>query len=155
MLDPAKFSVSLVKISTNGGENTAMARVNGRNKKGQGLVEVLAGAMLFLVPISLAALDLTTIVLVNSANDHLVKNCARAAADQEDQGKAQKAVQECISKFPKSVLIVDVALEGSVDYKDDDQVAVKTIMTVKLPVGGSLKFHAQAVEPLVAKPSNV
>ncbi len=132
-----------------------MARVNGRSRKGQGLVEVLTGAILFLVPISLGALDLTTVVLVNSANDHLVKNCARAAADQEDQGKAQKAVQDCISKFPKSSVIVDVNLEGSIDYKDDEQVAVKTVMTVKLPVGGSIKFHAQAVEPLVAKPSNV
>lgn len=132
-----------------------MARVNGRKNKGQGLVEVLTGAMLFLVPISLGALDLTTIVLVNSANDHLVKNCARAAADQDDQNKAAKAAEECISKFPKSAVIVGVNLEGSVEYKEDDQVAVKTIMTVKLPIGGSIKFHAQAVEPLVAKPSNV
>lgn len=132
-----------------------MARVNGRNRKGQGLVEVLAGAMLFLVPISLAALDLTTVVLANSANDHLVKNCARAAADQEDQSKAEKAASDCIAKFPKSAVIVDVNLEGSVEYKDDEQVAVKTVMTVKLPVGGSIKFHAQAVEPIVAKPSNV
>ena len=132
-----------------------MRKVNGRRNNGQGLVEVLAGAICFLIPISLAAVDLTTVVLVNSANDHLVKNCARAAADQGDQSKAQEAAQKCISKFSKSAVIVEVALDGAVDYKDDDQVAVKTIMTIKLPVGGTVQFHAQAVEPLVAKPSNV
>ncbi|MBX9687317.1 MAG: hypothetical protein K2X27_11485 [Candidatus Obscuribacterales bacterium] len=132
-------------------------RTNARNRKAQSLIEVLAGAMVFLVPISLAALDLSVMLVANSANDHLVKNVARAAADQDSQVKALDAAKQCLAKFPKSSIIVDVELDGGLDYQDDQQVAVKTVMIVKLPVslGGELKFHALAVEPLVAKPSDV
>ena len=133
--------------------------MNARNRKGQGIIEMLVGSIVFIVPMSLFALDLGTVLVANSANDHLVSNAARAAADQDCKDKAQSAVQKCIGKFPKSNIVVDVKLAGDIDYSDDQQVVVTTVMKVKLPVGvagmDTVEFKARAVQPIVAKPSNV
>jgi hypothetical protein len=141
----------------NKGEFTMYARKN-RSRKGQCFVEALVGSMV-VIPIALAGLDFTVLVLTNSANDDLAKNAARAAANQAKKADATTAAQQYIDKFPTSPIILNVKLSGAVDYQDDKQVAVNTEMTVHLPVGfqgfDTLKFHAQAVEPVVAKPADV
>ena len=133
-------------------------RARARNKVGQSLNEAVVGALI-LIPIALTGLDLTIIVVCNSANDGLVKNAARAAANQGTKAKAIKAAKDCIANFPRSPIILDVKLAGDIDYIDQKQVAVQTVMTMKLPVGlpgmDILEFNARAVEPLVALPSKI
>ncbi len=123
-----------------------------RRKRGQSLIEVITGALVFIIPVSIAGLNLITLVLINQANDHLAKSCARAAANQQSLALAQQAAQKCIAAFPKSSLIVDVHLSGPVKF-DQDKVAVTTEMNVKIPTifPGMDKFNFKAlgVEPVV------
>ncbi len=129
-----------------------------RNRKAQSLVEVLVGSFL-LIPIALFGLDLSVLVLANTANDNLVKSAARAAANQASKPEAIAAARQCVSEFKTSPIIVEVKLADELKFEKQDSVVVKTIMTVKVPVGVAgldiLKFEAQAVEPVVALPADV
>ena len=133
--------------------------VSGRKSKlGQCLIEVMIGSML-LIPIALLGVDLSAIVLANSANDSLVKSAARAAANQGNRQEAERAAADCVAGFRTSELILNVRMSGDFAYDASHTVLVKTIMTVKLPVGlkgfETVKFEAQAVEPVLAAPADV
>lgn len=124
----------------------------GRNNKGQVFIEVLCG-MFILIPIALFGLDLIVLILGNSANDTLAKNCARAAANAQNAGGAQAAAQQVVSHFPKSPLIDNVSLK-STNYVDKATVTVETEVVVHIPVTlpgtvSQVAFKARATEPIV------
>lgn len=129
-----------------------------RRRKGQSLVEVLVGSFV-LIPIALFGIDLSAVVLANTANDSLAKSAARAAANQGNQRDALAAARQCVLNFQTSPVIVDVRMDGDMTYDERNLVVVKTIMTVKMPVAvagmETIKFEAQAVEPVVAAPADV
>jgi hypothetical protein len=126
----------------------------GRNQKGQVFVEVLCG-MFILIPIALFALDLIVLVLGNSANDSLAKNCARAAANEQTSAKAKEAAQQVVSHFPTSPLIEKVELDTSkMDFNSKANVTTETIVTVRIPITlpgtiSKIAFRARATEPVV------
>jgi hypothetical protein len=125
-----------------------------RNQKGQVFVEVLCG-MFILIPIALCALDLIVLVLGNSANDSLAKNCARAAANEQDLSKAKAAAAQVVSHFPKSPLIEKVELDNAkLDFNSKANVTAETIITVRIPITlpgtvSQVNFRARATEPVV------
>lgn len=131
-----------------------MRTTKGRNQKGQVFVEVLCG-MFILIPIALFALDLIVLVLGNSANDSLAKNCARAAANAQTASSAKAAAQQVVSHFPKSPLIEKVELDTSkLTYNSKSNVTAETVITVRIPItlpGTKTKvaFRARATEPVV------
>ncbi|MBX9670507.1 MAG: hypothetical protein K2X93_23095 [Candidatus Obscuribacterales bacterium] len=134
-------------------------RRNTRNQKGQCFVEVICG-MFILIPMALCALDLGVLVLGNSANDSLAKNCARAAANAQSQETAKAAAVKVITAFPSSPLIEKVELDTSkLNYDEKETVTTETIITVRLPVTlpGTVEriaFRARATEPVVGVSAN-
>lgn len=132
-----------------------MRRSGQRNQKGQVFIEVVCGMMLVLVPIALAALDITVLVLGNSANDSLAKSCARAAANEKNSGNALSAAEQVVSRFPASALVEKVVLNTSqFNYSTNQNVTVETVVTVRMPVPVPLveqkiDFRARATEPVV------
>jgi hypothetical protein len=131
-----------------------MRRHNVRNSKGQVFVEVLCG-MFILIPIALLALDLIVLILGNSANDSLAKNCARAAANQQTAEKAQDAAQQVVKDFPFSPLIEKVELDTSkLKFDSKENVTTETVLTVRIPITlpgtkQKIAFRARATEPVV------
>lgn len=129
-----------------------------RSRKGQCLIEMVVGTSLVLVPLCLFGLDLITIVLSNSANDHIAKIAARAAANQKTVEGAKKAAEQQIKEVQTSAIIVNIRLD-EVTYPAQQQIAVRTRMEIKLPApfpgfsGGV--FVAQATEPVVGNPVNL
>lgn len=136
-----------------------MSRLKNRaSNKGQSFIEVIVGSML-LVPIALFGLDVMVIVLASSANDTLAKNAARAAANQSVKVLAVAAAQKYVASVPKSAMVLDAKLDGSIDYQDKKQVEVKTAMKVKVPAAFAgmdvVELRAVAVEPIVAGPADI
>ncbi|MDZ4835175.1 MAG: hypothetical protein SGJ27_15470 [Candidatus Melainabacteria bacterium] len=131
-----------------------MRKAGKRNQKGQVFIEVLCG-MFILIPIALAALDMMVLVLGNSANDSLAKNCARAAANEQSADKAKQAAMQVINEFPASPLVEKVVLDQSkMTYDAKEEVTVETIITVRIPVvfpamPSTMDFRARATEPVV------
>lgn len=131
-----------------------MRKAGKRNPKGQVFIEVLCG-MFVLIPIALAALDLMVLVLGNSANDSLAKNCARAAANEQSEANAKTAAEQVISHFPSSPLIEKVILdESKLTYDSKENVTTETVITVRMPVAfpgmePKIDFRARATEPVV------
>jgi hypothetical protein len=130
----------------------ALSDSRNRRPKAQALMEVLIG-MFILIPIALFILDMVVLVVTNSANDSLAKNCARAAANEQTSTKANDAAQNVVASFHRSNIITNAILVGC-NYRDRDSVIVETAISVKLPVtvlgiNCSPTFHASAVEPIV------
>jgi hypothetical protein len=129
-----------------------------RSKRGSGITESVVAAIV-LIPLALCLLDLMALVVSNSMNDTLVKNMARAAANQTDSGAAFAAAENARQSFKPSPIISSINLE-TFDYPpngtQDPAVTVKTRMVVRMPVpfpffGDSVQFVAQDVEPIVAQ----
>lgn len=131
-----------------------MRQRNKRTTSGQVFVEVLCG-MFILIPIALFALDLIVLVLGNSANDSLAKNCARAAANAQSAEKAKEAAQQVVKNFPFSPLIEKVELDTSkLKYNAKENVTAETILTVRIPITlpgtkPKVAFRARATQPVV------
>lgn len=132
-----------------------MRNRSGRAQKGQVFIEVLCGIFI-LIPIALAGLDVMVLVLANSANDSLAKNCARAAANSQGSGAALTAAQQVVSHFPNSPLVEKVELDNSklMFNTTAGAVVTETVMTVRIPVTlpgtqTTVKFRARASEPVV------
>jgi hypothetical protein len=131
-----------------------MCKPNGRDNRGQVFIEVLCG-LFIIIPIALFALDLIVLILGNSANDTLAKNCARAAANAQSADKAREAAQQVVNRFPFSPLIEKVELDNSkMSYNEKENVTTETILTVRIPVTlpgtkQKIAFRARATEPVV------
>ncbi len=114
---------------------------------------------MFFLPIALLSLDLITVVLTNQMNDHLAKDAARAAANQQDAVHARLAAQKTIDNFLNSPVVRKVELKpGNVNFDGvNGQVAVELSMSVALPVPfpgfDSAKFTARSIEPIVGTPA--
>ena len=121
-----------------------------RNRSGQALAEVLAGAFI-LVTMCLFGMDLLFMVIANQLNDDLAKNAARSASAQAAKVKALHAAQETIDAFHKSKLIPHVGL-ADFEYISKQTVRIRTMMQIILPVPfpgvANLKFQAQAIESI-------
>jgi len=109
--------------------------------------------MFILIPIALFGLDLAVLILGNSANDSLAKNCARAAANAQTSTNAKAAAQQVLSHFPKSPLVEEVKIQN-VSYNSKDTVTVESEITVRIPITlpgtkSKVAFKAKATEPVV------
>jgi hypothetical protein len=130
----------------------------GRKAKGEALVSVAIGASI-LITISFLVLDLIFAVLVNSCNDTLARNAARAAANQQDQASANMAAYGVVQDFRTSNMIPAVQVV-KFDYQIKDNVTVETSMNVKVPCGvpglpNYITFNAQHTEAIVGVPSTL
>ena len=103
-----------------------------RRGGGQSLVETMI-AFLVLIPIGLAAIDLTTLVSSTQQNEALAETAARTASVQGDEAGAKLVAQDAVDRLTSSVI-----QSVSLDYVKFDQasgiVSVGTMMDVKLPV---------------------
>jgi hypothetical protein len=112
---------------------------------------------MILVPIGLAALDLTMIVSASQINEHLAEDAARAAANEISIEDAKAAAQTAIKSAAINPPIIEVQIT---DFKYDPtllQVQVVTSLTTGLPVPfaslQTVTLRADAVEPIVAIPA--
>ncbi|HEY9718641.1 MAG TPA: hypothetical protein V6C69_14305 [Trichormus sp.] len=129
-----------------------------RSKRGSGITESVVAAIV-LIPLALCLIDLMALVVCNSMNDTLVKNMARAAANQTESGAGFAAAENARQSFKPSPLVGSIDLEAfewPPDGTQDPAVTVKTRMVVHMPVpfpyfGDSVQFVAQDVEPIVAQ----
>jgi len=133
------------------------ARTNSRNRKrnGDALIEVLLGALI-LVPIALGIIDISFLAIANTANDNLARNAARAAANQQKDAAAEDAASKVVDAFPTSNIIPNVTLV-STNFVAAQQVSVKTMLSVKMPVSfpgfnPDVQFVAQHTEACVGSP---
>ncbi len=124
-----------------------------RRKKGQALIETIVGLFIF-VPVVLFLIDVIAMVMAQTANDALAKDCARAAAEEVDQAAAQTTVDQVKVNFSSPVLKINTA---KVLSYSDETVTVQTNATftfpVQIPVVGvsTQIFTADATEPVVGK----
>lgn len=124
-----------------------------RRRQGQVFIEVVCG-MIILGFMGLFALDVVVLVLANSANDTLAKNCARAAANTQSASAAKEAAVQVVKAFPVSPYVENVGFLGSKLVYEKDSVRTETVVIVKLPISlpgtvDKVAFHAASTEPLV------
>lgn len=130
-----------------------------RNRRGQSFIEAVCAAFI-IIPLALCLLDLIVLVVANSMNDTAAKNCARAAANQPDGGKAFDAANKAVNSFHSSALVQSLVLQ-KMDYPDPDNadaVSCTTRMKVHMPMPWPgleiITFDAKAVEPIVGAKVN-
>jgi hypothetical protein len=113
--------------------------------------------LMILVPIALGIIDLSFLAIANTANDNLARNAARAAANQQKLAGAEDAASKVVDAFPISSIIPNVTLVEPINYTAAQNVTVKTIIAVKMPVAfpgfdPDVKFVAQHTEACVGMP---
>jgi Flp pilus assembly protein TadG len=127
-----------------------------RAEVGQSLVETLLGFVI-IIPIGLASVDITAMVIANHLNEHLADSAARAAANQIDSEQARKTAQDIVDAFNIAPPINDVNLETISYDLAKEQVTVITSVNVNLPVPFGTNNHvllrANAAQPIVATPA--
>jgi Flp pilus assembly protein TadG len=131
-----------------------------RKNRGSGLVETAAGLIL-VIPVLLCLIDVAALVLTQTANDALAKQCARAAAEAPIQppGGAQAAADGAFAHYADTTLMQKVSCVATPSSGTDptDTVRVDTVVICKLPVpipfGGpaTQQFQAFSVEPVVGQ----
>lgn len=125
-----------------------------RKAKGQCFIEMIAGGIV-MVPVMLFGLDVITLGLSCSINDHLAKEAARVAANKLNSPDARRAANSVVSRLKKSVILTEASIDDFV-YADKDRVTVKTELKVKVPAPfpffDGAKIYAKAVEPIVGNP---
>ena len=122
-------------------------------EKGASIAEAVTG-LVVLVPIVLILIDISAIVLTQTANDDLAKHAARLAAGQSTPQLRQAAATSVVNNYPPSTMTSTPSL---VSYSEPNkqQVTVSTSMVCNLPVqvpfGGptTQQFTAFATEPIV------
>lgn len=125
-----------------------------RKTNGQCFVELIVGGIV-MVPVMLFGLDVITLGLSCSINDHLAKEAARSAANQLNGGSAKTAASNVVARLKKSSILTKAEI---VDFKysDRDKVSVKTSLYVKVPAPfpyfQGANIFASAVEPIVGNP---
>lgn len=126
-----------------------------RSRKGTSFIEMMVGGI-FIIPIALFAVDMSAIVMSNSINDHLAKDAARAAANQEQVATAKEAANKAVKGLNKSSIIPSVEMT-SFDYKNEVTVQTKMVVKFPAPLPGweSTTLVAKAVEPVVAAPADI
>jgi hypothetical protein len=128
-----------------------------RTKRGSGIVETAAGLIL-VIPVLLCLLDVAALVIAQTANDALAKQCARAGAEQPlDQGLVTAAATTAYTRFADSSLVQKSNLLVKPLDNANQTVTCETTIVCKLPVpvpfGGpaTQTFVATATEPVVGQ----
>jgi Flp pilus assembly protein TadG len=129
-----------------------------RKNRGSGLVETAAGLIL-VIPVLLCLVDVAALVLTQTANDALAKQCARAAAEVPilPLGGAQVAADGAFAHYADTTLMQKVSCTATPLTIPLDTVRVDTVVICKLPVpipfGGPATqvFQAYSVEPVVGQ----
>lgn len=85
-----------------------------------------------MIPVMLFGLDIITLALSSSVNQHLVKDAVRAASNQKGPEEARQAAQILVDRFKTNTIIPSVKL---VEFKYDScqKVYAKVQVTVKVP----------------------
>jgi Flp pilus assembly protein TadG len=133
-----------------------------KRKRGASLVEVTVG-LFIIIPLFLAIIDLSAIVVGQIVNDAMAKRAARAAAHQENAGAAATAAQNVVSAYLPNGIVTSIAIE-KVDYDKDKSgrviVETKTIINIPAPIQivsifqNGRAMHARATEPIVMLTAN-
>lgn len=134
-----------------------------RKQRAQSIIETVVG-IIFLIPLVLFLLDVSVLVMAQTANDNLAKSAARAAAS-ATAGPGQlgnatvgiAAAQRVVNEFATSSIITQKQMTPAPDYNTaTGNVTVSTQITVVPPVTfpgfASFQFRARATEPIVALP---
>lgn len=130
------------------------AKRNRRNNRGSSIIEMVVGAIFF-IPIALFAVDLGSLAMAEQINDHIARDAARAASNQQKKVDAQAAANKAISLFKTNPLIADVKVV-KLDY-DGDSVQVQTSIEARVPAPicgfSGKKLMAQSFQPVVGIPA--
>jgi Flp pilus assembly protein TadG len=135
-------------------------------KKGSSIVETAAG-LIVLIPIFLFLIDAASVIVAQTSNDALCKQCARAAAECSDVASGTAAAQAIINNYnlgtankltTSSANPATCTVVGLPDAQGNQwqNVQCNTMITVNMPVPvpftnlNNLKFQAQSVEPVVS-----
>ena len=124
-----------------------------RRKSGSGIIETAAG-LIFLIPVLFILIDVAALVIAQTANDQLAKQCARAAAE-KPSGLGQQAADDAFANFANNGLCTKQGAPA-LDYgAQAGAVKCTTTIVVKLPIpvpfGGpaTQTFQAFSTEPIV------
>jgi len=126
--------------------------------KGSSLVETVCGCII-LVIVALFLVDVAAVVICQTQNDALAKHCARVAATQDTQAKADTAAAEVVAKFAaenggSKICLVNPPAQVIWQAGPATVIAVTTVtcnFPVPVPFGPSyVQFKAEATEPIVA-----
>jgi Flp pilus assembly protein TadG len=127
-----------------------------RSEKGQSLVEVMAGFMVF-IPLAFLAVDVVGVTSASQSNEQLAESLARVAANQGSQAMAQRAAEDAVSNFQTNATITAVTLELVKYDVGLGQVSITTAMNFKLPIPmpgyTTMILRSNAVQPIVATPA--
>lgn len=134
-----------------------------RRGRGQSIIETVVG-IIFLIPIVLFLLDVSVLVMAQTANDNLAKSAARAAASATPSpgqpgtaGAGQSAAQRVLNNFATSSIITSKTMtQFDYDSGGTGNVTVGTQIVVRPPVVfpgfSQFNFNARATEPIVSIP---
>ncbi len=128
----------------------------GRSRQGQSLTELAVGGLV-LIPIALAAIDLTVLVLGGQISNDLAKQATRAASLASSQMAANSAVASVQQNFQPSSIFKSLSVKMlQFDNTPDGVVSVGCSVTVVLPVsipflniGPYVPIQTQHTEPIV------
>jgi Flp pilus assembly protein TadG len=127
-----------------------------RTGKGQSLVEVMAGFMVF-IPLAFLAVDVVGVTSASQSNEQLAESIARVAANQGSQAMAQRAAEDAAQNYQVNNTITEVTVEQVKYDVGLGQVSITTAMNFKLPIpmpGYSMMvLRSNAVQPIVATPA--
>jgi hypothetical protein len=129
--------------------------MSGRKRLGSCIVETAAG-LIFLIPVLFILIDASALVVAQTSNDMLAKQCARAAAEMPS-GAGTAAATNAYTNFADSGMVVKIGGAPLVTYPTVDTVMVTTTIQCNLPVpvpfGGpaSQIFKAFSTEPVVGQ----
>lgn len=124
-----------------------------RKKSGGAIIETVAG-LFVVIPVVLFLVDIVSMVLAQMANDALAKDCARAAAEENNAGAASGDVATVISHFNCPTMTGVSAPVVNFDTASGT-VYVQTQATFTFPVQipfwgqNSQVFVAEAKEPII------
>jgi uncharacterized membrane protein YgcG len=130
-----------------------------RSVRGASLVEAATG-LVILVPIVLALIDISAIVIAQTSNDALAKHAARQAATQTSFALRQQAAQSIVTAFEASSLCSSPQMLSYSEPNSAQAISKQTVkvttqivcnLPVPVPLGGpsTQTFQASALEPLV------
>jgi len=121
-------------------------------------VETAAG-LIFIIPVLFILIDIAALVMSQTANDSLAKQCARAAADQPSGSPTSpqqtQAAQNAYNKYQDNSMVKKVNL--TVLDNGDGTITARTWILCTLPIpvpfGGpaTQQFEAFSTEPVVGQ----
>ncbi len=137
-----------------------------KRRTGSSIVETAIGCII-LIPVFLFLIDAASVLVAQTSNDALCKQCARAAAEAADASSGITAAQAIVDQYnagsvnklttsatnPATVVTTPLADAQGNAWQN---VMCQTTITVNMPVPvpftnlNNLKFQAQSVEPVVS-----